>query len=311
VKVLEVSGASDRVTGCLVGLAVGDALGAPVEFKRRGTFAPVTGMRAGGYFRLPAGAWTDDTAMALCLAQSLLAVPDFSELDLLERFWRWLEHGENTSTGRALGVGQNTFRTLSNFRRTGALAAPPNGNRSDGNGALMRMAPVACRYWRKPELARSIAVRQSRTTHHSALSEAACELQAELLTGLIAGSRWDDCVASVRQETWPPEIEAILARDWLAMADADVNASGYVVNTLEAALWATHTSEGFSEAVLKAVNLGDDADTVGAVTGQLAGARFGMASIPPEWFAQLVDGEVIKEIGLKLACASANSLEPF
>ena len=157
---LEVSGASDRVAGCLVGLAVGDALGAPVEFKRRGTFAPVTGMRAGGYFRLPAGAWTDDTAMALCLAQSLLAAPEFSELDLLERFWRWLEHGENTSTGRALGVGQNTFRTLSNFRRTGALAAPPNGNRSDGNGALMRMAPVACRYWRKPELARLIAVRR-------------------------------------------------------------------------------------------------------------------------------------------------------
>lgn len=175
------SGFEDRALGCLLGLAVGDALGAPVEFRRQGEFEPVTGMRSGGYFRLPAGAWTDDTAMALCLAQSLLAIPEFSELDLIERFWRWLEHGENTSTGRAVGVGQNTFRSLSNFRRTGALQAPPHGSRSDGNGALMRIAPIACRHWRAPDLARSIAIRQSRTTHFSALSEAACAVQAQML----------------------------------------------------------------------------------------------------------------------------------
>lgn len=301
----ELSGAEDRTIGCLVGLAVGDALGAPVEFRRRGTFEPVTGMRAGGYFRLPAGAWTDDTAMALCLAESILAVPEFSELDLLERFWRWLEHGENTSTGRALGVGQNTFRALSNFRRTGALSAPPNGNRSHGNGALMRMAPVACRYWRDPKLARSIAARQSRTTHHSALSEAACELQAELLCGLIAGQDWDECVAAIRKEEWQPEIAAVLSRDWRPLSPDEVTASGYVVKTLEAALWATHTSDDFAEAVLKAVNLGDDADTVGAVTGQLAGARFGLPLIPSEWLRNLIEEARIQNLGVALSAIGA------
>ena len=137
-----------RATGALVGLAIGDALGAPVEFQRRGSFQLVTDMMSGGYFRLPAGAWTDDTAQALCLANSLLEHPDFSAGDFLDRLWGWMERGENTSTGIAIGVGQNTLRVMGNYRRTGALLAPRMPGKADGNGALMRLAPVACLHWR-------------------------------------------------------------------------------------------------------------------------------------------------------------------
>jgi ADP-ribosylglycohydrolase len=149
------SGTSDRAVGALVGLAIGDALGAPVEFQQRGSFEPVTNLRAGGYFKLPSGAWTDDTAMALCLAESLLEHPSLSPQDLLDRFCRWASDGENTSTGVCVGIGQNTLRVLGNFHRNGTLFAPETRQKSDGNGAAMRLAPVALRHWRNKLLPNS------------------------------------------------------------------------------------------------------------------------------------------------------------
>ena len=130
----------DLSAGSFVGLAIGDALGAPVEFCGRGTFPKVTEYRSGGKFDLPAGAWTDDTAMSLCLAQSLVTKEGFDAKDLLERFSKWLEFGENTSTGISVGVGQNTLRTLGAFRRNGTLAAEKIGSKNDGNGSLMRLS---------------------------------------------------------------------------------------------------------------------------------------------------------------------------
>ncbi|RZM04706.1 MAG: ADP-ribosylglycohydrolase family protein [Pedobacter sp.] len=126
----------DRAKGAFYGLAVGDALGAPVEFLRRGTFEPVTTMRSGGYFRLPPGAWTDDTAMALCLAQSLAKYPDLDEADLIARFRGWVDRAENTSTGKCIGIGQNTLRVLMHLFRTGETQAPSGYQRADGNGAV-------------------------------------------------------------------------------------------------------------------------------------------------------------------------------
>ena len=157
----------DWALGSFVGLAIGDALGAPVEFCRRDTFEPVTGMRAGGYFKLPVGAWTDDTAMALCLAESLVEYPQLDLKDLLDRFCLWASKGANTSTGVCVGIGQNTLRVLGNYHRTGELLAPETRQKSDGNGAIMRLAPVAARHWRAPLEAKRIAAQQSRATHYS------------------------------------------------------------------------------------------------------------------------------------------------
>lgn len=273
----------DRVRGALVGLAVGDALGAPVEFKDRETFPAVRDMQAGGYFRLPAGAWTDDTAMALCLADSLLHDGDLDRPDLLDRFLRWMDEHENTSTGKCIGVGQNTLVVMGNYRRTGALVAPPVRGRSDGNGALMRVAPIACLHWQDIPKARMVARLQSFATHASELSAAACEALAWLLCELIAGRSWDDAFGRIASGNWPNEIQAIISGTWAGKPRDEILSTGYVVHTLEAAIWAVGSTASFEDALILAVNLGHDADTVGAVTGQIAGARYGNCSIPSRW----------------------------
>jgi len=291
---------ADRAVGALVGLAVGDALGAPVEFCRRNTFEPVTDMRAGGYFKLPAGAWTDDTAMALCLGESLIAHPHFDQKDLLDRFCLWAGEGVNTSTGVCVGIGQNTLRVLGNYHRTGALLAPETRQKSDGNGAVMRLAPVAVRHWRNSIEAIRIAALQSRATHYSELSAGASEALALILSDLISGVAWEDAVRPAPAEHWPEGIRAIFAQNWQQRDRDSISSTGFVVHTLEAAMWAVDTTSSFAAALLKAVNLGDDADSVGAVAGQLAGARYGVSGIPRNWLDVLVQHERIEEIGQTL-----------
>ena len=296
--------AQDRARGALVGLAIGDALGAPVEFKDRGTFPEVREMLAGGYFKLPAGAWTDDTAMALCLADSLLHDGELDATDLLNRFLGWIYANENTSTGQCIGVGQNTFAVLGNYRRTGALVAPPVKGRSDGNGALMRLAPVACRHWSNPLKARAIARFQSRTTHASELSAAACDAMASMLCDLIAGRSWQEALANISTDPWPEEIGVVLSGSWQDKSRDEINSSGYVVHTFEAALWAVGTTFSFEDALVAAVNLGHDADTVGAVAGQLAGARYGIRAIPARWSELLIQHDVIDQKARDLISAA-------
>ena len=295
---------ADRAVGTLVGLAVGDALGAPVEFCRRDTFEPITDMRAGGYFKLPAGAWTDDTAMALCLGESLIAHPHLDQKDLLDRFCLWAGEGANTSTGVCVGIGQNTLRVLGNYHRTGALFAPETRQKSDGNGAAMRLAPVAVRHWHTPREARRVADIQSHTTHYSALSAAACEYLVAVLCGLISGLTWSQASRPALNDNWPDAIKALANEDWQQRDRDSISSTGFVVHTLEAALWAVDTTNSFAGALLKAVNLGDDADSVGAVAGQLAGARYGLSAVPVNWLEVLINRDDIEGLGRKLYYAT-------
>lgn len=294
----------DRALGCFMGLAIGDALGAPVEFRRRGSFPEIREMHAGGYFKLPAGAWTDDTAMALCLADSLLHVPELDAADLLNRFLRWIDMAENTSTGRCIGVGQNTFEVLSNFRKTGALVAPKMRKLADGNGALMRLAPVACVHWKQVSRATKVGAAQSRTTHASDLSSAACGVLAGLLSQLIAGDDWVTARQQAGSGDLPSELATIFHDDLTVLPEARVSSSGYVIHTLQAALWAVETTTCFENALIRAVNLGDDADTVGAVAGQLAGARYGYSAIPERWRNKLVKHDHLYDTACRLYSAS-------
>lgn len=285
------SGTTDKSRGAMLGLAIGDALGAPVETLPRGGFKPITGYRAGGYFQLPAGAWTDDTAMALCLADSLTTGAAFDEADLLARFCRWVEFAENTSTDRCIGAGKNTVRTLGNHRRTGALVASRFGEHSDGNGVLMRLAPVAIRYRDDKSLAQDIALRQGRTTHASPLSEAACSFAVDLLIALIVGKPWSEAFAAAEREIADEQLAARVA----ARHDESLPpSSGFVLDTLQAAVWAVERSSDFAGAVLTAVNLVGDTDTAGAVAGQFAGARWGASGIPLELLSGLVRRDLIE-----------------
>ena len=270
----------DVTAGSFVGLAIGDALGAPVEFCRRGTFQEVSEYRSGGYFNLPSGCWTDDTAMSLCLAKSLIINRELNTEDLLGRFSNWLEHGENTSTGISVGVGQNTLRTLGDFRRNGTLKAEKVGLRNDGNGSLMRLSSAAFFRNNSIENARALASLQSRTTHASDIADECCQFLAELMCRLRQGQDDDTAKQCCMNNEWSYPLHSILETNYVNTQPDLIKASGYVVDTLQSAIWAVENSSSFEMAVLKAVNLGDDADTVGAVTGQIAGAIYGYSSIP-------------------------------
>ncbi len=276
----------DRGRGALLGLAVGDALGTTLEFSARDSLPHQTEMTGGGPFGLAPGQWTDDTAMALALADALLAGPALDPRDLMQRFARWHDRGENSCTGTCFDVGTATRAALLRFARTGDPLAGDPDPATAGNGSLMRLAPVALRALGDPEEARRLAVLQGRTTHAAPLAVEGCALLAAMLEAAIHGDG-RDAVLAPRPWAGAPEIAALAAGTWRGRPRGAIRSSGYVLHTLEAALWAVERTGSFEEAVVLAVNLGDDADTVGAVAGQLAGALHGASAIPRRWLDRL------------------------
>ena len=292
----------DRAIGAFIGLAIGDALGTSVEFSPRGSFPPLTTIRGGGPFGLAPGQWTDDTSMALCLAESLLHDAALDELDLMRRFHRWFEAGENSATGECFDIGISTRAALERFGFTGNPIAGDPAPEVAGNGSIMRLAPVAVRHWRDPARARDLAERQSRTTHAAAEAVAACALLAEVLCAAIAGAGPAALTPTPRPD-WPPRIRAIAEGHWRGLDEAAIRSTGYVVDTLTAALWCAARAPDFEAAVLMAANLGDDADTVATVTGQIAGAMHGLSAIPPRWVERLHASERLLALGRALHLA--------
>lgn len=283
----------DRSMGALLGLAVGDALGAPYEGLDRDSYPRVSDYSAGGVHGLGPGGWTDDTAMAICLAESLLARGGVDERDLLERFLRWYRTGENSCTGVAVGISRKTRANLEAFERSGRTDAAADVENA-GNGAIMRLAPIAIFFRRSEIEARRAAVRQARVTH-TAKAALAAESFADLL---VAGLRTGDPEAVSRAAASHRGLAALChhrgkTRDQLSSAPR-------AVDTLEAALWCVDGAATFEAAVIEAVNLGGDADTLGAVAGQLAGAIFGASAIPPRWLAALQWRPRLAELAYRL-----------
>lgn len=270
----------DKIAGSFLGLAIGDALGAPVEFTPRGEFPFVKGYQEGGRFHLPAGAWTDDTAMALCLADSLVHNDGFDAEDLLQRFCNWAEHGENSSTGISVGIGQNTLRALGDFKRAGRLEAEAFGAKNDGNGSLMRLSPVVCFASHHLEAAMELAGAQSRTTHASYIAEECCRFTAGLIFKLLHGTDYETAKADTLELGWTETLNEAIGFPLTGVDDALIPSGGYVLDSLRASLWCVENTNSFENAVLLAVNLGDDADTTAAITGQIAGAIYGYSAVP-------------------------------
>lgn len=276
----------DRARGALLGLAVGDALGTTLEFSRRDQHPHHAEMTGGGPFRLAPGQWTDDTSMALALADSLVARRGFDPRDLMDRFVRWWRQGEYSCTGRCFDIGIATREALARYAAKGDPMAGSTDPNSAGNGSLMRLAPVALFGWRDAAAMRRLAAGQSRTTHAAPQAVEACEVFALLLREAILGAP-PAAVLAPRAWSGDPGIAAAAAGAWRGRAREAVRSSGYVLHTLEAALWAVERTDSFEAALVLAVNLGDDADSVGAVTGQLAGALYGLGGIPDRWLAPL------------------------
>jgi len=311
-RTIEMKRLQDNQRGCLLGMAIGDALGAAVEFKQPGTFEPVTGYRAGGPHGLGPGEWTDDTSMALALADSI-ATTGWDLDDQARRYVDWWTKGEYSVNDRCFDIGMTVRSALAKFDQTkDASTSASKSERASGNGSIMRLAPVPIRFLDhfpdQIEKLAALAAESSLPTHASPQCLSACRYMAIVLAGLMQGMDRDDVLSA----DWKPlqrlraseplhhEIDAVAMGSFRELQPPAIKGSGYVVKSLEAALWAFHDAQDFRQAVLKAVNLGDDADTTGAVCGQLAGAYWGESRVPREWLDGLVRQDMIEQalIGL-------------
>jgi ADP-ribosyl-[dinitrogen reductase] hydrolase len=300
-SVVSVSRRNDRIAGCFVGLAVGDALGAPLEFLSRREVRKryPAGLRDMIDSRLwRAGEYTDDTQMALLTAESLLAKNGFEPSDLAHRFQTW------ATTAKDVGV-----QTRSVVNMAGYLSDPEgcssryhaaHPNSSAGNGAVMRCAPVAIFCLDSLDQLVEVSRASARVTHQDPRAQSSCVIlnawiQAAICRGVRdARAEAIALLSETERATWC-RLEGIDA-----YGEDDIMSSGYTVHTLEAAAWSFLTTESYEEAVARAANLGDDADTVAAVCGALAGAFYGYAAIPTKWRSQLQSEARIHEIALKL-----------
>lgn len=276
----------DRARGALLGLACGDAVGTTVEFSPRGSFAPVTDMVGGGPFSLRPGQWTDDTSMALCLADSLIACQGFDARDQMNRYLNWWRWGYLSSTGDCFDIGITVRAALARFEANGEPFAGSTDPQTAGNGSLMRLAPVVLAFANEAQVV-AMAADSSRTTHGAPEAVDCCRLLAHLLHRALAGQSLAQALADAPQVVSEPAARAIAQGGFMGKPESQIQGSGYCVASLEAALWCVAYSNSFEEAVLRATNLGDDADTTAAIAGQLAGALWGETGIPPHWLARL------------------------
>jgi len=297
-----------RYRGCLLGLAVGDALGTTLEFQPPGSFEPIIDMLGGGPFHLAPGEWTDDTSMALCLAESLIECNGFNAIDQLERYLLWSQHGYLSHNQRCFDIGTTVSHALRWYdfqKKRGEPVDPhcgPTDAHTSGNGSLMRLAPAAMFYARQPERVAEMCAESSLTTHGARVAVDACRYYGALLASALNGT--DKQTILTHQPSWvtdlDPLIREIAQGSYREKQPPQIQGSGYVVRSLEAALWAFHNSQSYREGCLLAANLGDDADTTAAICGQLAGAYYGEQGIPKEWLAKLAMREQIEEYAIRL-----------
>ena len=300
--------AEERYQGCMIGLAAGDAVGTTVEFKAPGSFAPLTDMVGGGPFGLEPGQWTDDTSMALCLAESLVECRGFDANDQMERYVRWWTEGYLSSNGRCFDIGNTVSQALRQYIRTGDPFAGSNDSRSAGNGSLMRLAPVPLFFASDPEEAIRMSAESSRTTHGAWSCLDACRYFGGLIVGAVQGASKEELLSqryAPIDSFWDriplcAEVDEIASGSFKHKEPPEIIGSGYVVRSLEAALWAFDRSSTFEEGCLLAVNLGDDADTTGAIYGQIAGAHYGVTGIPVSWRLRIAYVDRIARLAIDL-----------
>lgn len=291
----------------------GDAVGTTVEFRRPGSFQPLTDMVGGGPFGLAAGQWTDDTSMALCLAESLIDRRGHDAADQMRRYVRWMNDGYFSATGRCFDIGGATSRQLRRFERTGEPHDPNVDDEAAANGSLMRLAPVAIRWSHDRDGVVTMAAESSRTTHPATRPVDACRVLASMTAGLIRGEPWEQVSGSDFWTHGPlhHEVEAVARGSWRGKEPPAIRGSGYCVEALEAAIWAVDGADDFATAVLRAANLGDDADTTAAIAGQLAGARFGESGIPWLWLEMLAMRPRIQSLADGLHGAATGDHDPW
>ena len=313
-------GVENRFLGALVGLAVGDALGAPFEGGGAGTFR-AEGMVPGGPRQLEAGQWTGATSMALCLASSIIESGGFKASDQMDRYLRWRDHGYMSSTGTCFGIGGTADAALSRYAANGEPYAGSTDERSADNGSLMRLAPIPMYLVHDAGRAKELAAQMSKTTHAATEAVDCCRYFAGLLVGALRGDSKELLLSDLYSPVYnywqfqhvalTRRVDAIARGVYKTKQAGELPATGYVIDTMEAALWAFHQSSSFREGALLVVHLGNDTGTTAAVYGQLAGAHYGLEGIPSEWLERLAQRELIEELARRLVFATNQSIRHF
>lgn len=304
----------------IMGVVVGDALGCPVQFERREEVArhPVTGMRGYGTFNLPEGSWTDDSSLTIALLESIRRVGNIDLDDIMGNFMKWLYDGEFTPYGESYDIGRGTMQAIDRYRRN-RKAKKCGGDEewNNGNGSLMRILP-ACIYCSVMESSSMYSDRDAiddihsvgSLTHAHIRSNIACglyffmvkqillgetSLQDRMQEGLMQGfAFYDACLADKENLHYYDRLKDLAS--FKSLPADKIKSTGYVVDALEAAVWSLITTDSFDQALLKAVNLGDDTDTVGAIAGGLAGLYYGYDAIPEDWLSAIKRRDWIEEM---------------
>jgi ADP-ribosyl-[dinitrogen reductase] hydrolase len=300
----------DRFRGCLLGLACGDAVGAPLEGLTRGSFPPATTMTGGGVWGVSPGEWTDDTSMALCLAHSLLDRSGFDAADQMDKYTAWKSKGYMSSRGVCFDIGNTCSEALSRYHSTGDPFAGSDAPDTAGNGCIMRLAPVPMYFYPHADRAVHFSGESSRTTHGARECVDACRLFGAMLFAALDGADRDDILFGTGFRNAPDgslseKIGYIAQGTYRHKQESEIRGTGYVVDSLEAGLWCFFKSDSYEDAILRAVNLGGDTDTTAAVCGQLAGAYYGESDIPSAWLERLVMAGDIRRLALELEAGTA------
>lgn len=288
----------DRFRGCLLGLACGDALGTTLEFKSSGSFKPISDMIGGGPFNLVAGQWTDDTSMALCMAESFLEKKEFDLKVQMDNYVKWYKDGYLSSTGKCFDIGQTIKKALDNYIATGNPVSGSKDKLSAGNGSLMRLAPVPMFFSNNYYKAINMSAESSKTTHQAVEAIDACRFYGSLIVKALNGDQKEVLLEPLDEDsalykTLSPKVQIISKGNYKEKVSSEVKGTGYVIDTLEVALWAFYNSKTFEKGALLVANLGGDADTTTAVYGQLAGAYYGENQIPKKWLSEIFYYDII------------------
>jgi ADP-ribosylglycohydrolase len=283
----------DRFLGALIGLAAGDALAAATQFRKPGTFTPVGDVLGGGPFDLPRGAWSDDTSMALCLAESLLETNGFDPRDQVERYRRWQQQGYLSATGQCLGITAGTAKALAQAQwRRQLFSGSHDPNQLDPE-VLSRVAPAVLFYFSSPSDAVTFASEQSRTTCQAPGAIEACKLLAACLVQALAGKPKATLLEPPAELLDVAALRSGVASIATRRASSEARA-GTVVEVLDAAVWAFRSTDNFRDGALRCANLGANSDVATAVYGQLAGAHYGIGGIPATWRSSLAGRDLIE-----------------
>lgn len=288
----------NKIYNGIMGLVVGDALGVPVEFKKRDTYK-ITDMIGFGTYNQPPGTWSDDSSMTLATLESMSKLGKIDPADIMQNFFYWLDDAKFTPYGKVFDVGGGTRRAIVRYANgTDPLKCGGKTRMDNGNGALMRILPVAML---EPETVAQVA----KLTHAHFISVFACSIYAEIVSNLMNGEEKEEAVAA-GIEKFIADIESVSMLEEFKrlptiqyLKREEIKSSGYVVDSLEAALWCFLHGKDYKSTVLLAVNLGEDTDTIAAIVGGLAGLHYGCggeSGVPDEWIAQIPRKEWIKDM---------------